>query len=262
MLLVDYLKTLSVGKSSSTTKSGVSKPSTSNSGVPSHTLSAVSLRDFSMINFFLTPDCTEESFDLGDLAACYDVDITEKNHNEVAHAIIEKIVCKSSEREKIHVPGDLRVVKEPAYVFNGQSANQLCRFLISKKNRGDVGIYLNNPQTNLCIIEVHSSPFVTTIRKVAVGIIEILRVVKAHGITECTLTGFAFPKLDVNQCVVKVTVSYIPVNIQFNTKCITVAKENFQNELISAINNNFQLLSKCKEKKILDTAEKYYSTES
>ena len=113
-------------------------------------------------------------------------------------------------------------------MFNGISANILCRL---QKNRGDVGVYLNSPPTNLCNIEVHSSsPFAANIRKVAIGIIEILRVIKAHGIHECQMIGFAMPNLDVNQCVVKVTVSYIPVKIVFVARCTTVKQKDFQNE--------------------------------
>ena len=207
-----------------------------------------------MINFSQSSDCTEQLFHLRDLAACYNVDIAGKNHKEAAFAIIQKIVRDiSSERG---IPGNLRVEEEPRFVFNGQSADQLCRFFISKKNRGDVGIFVDDPKTNLCIIEVHSSSFVATIRKVTIDLIEILRIVKAHGITECTMTGFAFPKLDIDQCIVKVTVSYIPNRIQFSTDCVKVAKEDLQKELCSAIVNNNHLLSKCNGKEILDTAEK------
>ena len=233
----------------------MSKPLTSGSGIASHTVSAISLEQYySMINFSQSPGCTNQLFHLRDLAACYNVDIAGKNHNEAAFAIIQKIVRDISSEKGI--PGNLGVEKEPRFVFNGQSADQLCRFFISKKNRGDVGIFVDDPKTNLCIIEVHSSPFVATIRKVAIDLIEILRVVKAHGITECAMTGFAFPKLDIDQCIVKVTVLYIPDEIVFSTKCKEVAKEDFQKELCSAIVNNNHLLSKCKGKEILDTAEK------
>lgn len=119
------------------------------------------------------------------------------------------------------------------------------------KNRGDVVFYLNKPLTNVCTIELHSFSFTATIRKVAIGIIEILRVVKAHWICECKMIGFVLPKLDVNQCIIKVTVSYMPVKMVFIVKCTTVEQKDFQNEFFWPLSTILSCLISVQRRKYL-----------
>ena len=80
----------------------------------------------------------------------------------------------------------------------------MIEFYCSRKKRGDRAVIYCG--SNVCPIEVHSSPFVATIRKLVYGIIDLLGLVKAHKIDDCKLVGFALPKIKCQRCIVKVTV--------------------------------------------------------
>ena len=55
---------------------------------------------------------------------------------------------------------------------------------------------------------MHSSALLYTVQKVTHGLVELLRMVKAHQITQCQMIGFVFPKLACKKSVVKVTIIY------------------------------------------------------
>ena len=61
-------------------------------------------------------------------------------------------------------------------------------FYCTKNNKGDVGVVCK--KSILCTLEVHSSPILDTVRKTAYGVIQLLRIIKAHQIEECMLIGF------------------------------------------------------------------------
>ena len=92
----------------------------------------------------------------------------------------------------------------------------MIEFYCSRKKRGDLAVIWCG--SNVCTMEVHSSPFVATIRKLVYGIIDLLRLVKAHKVDDCKLVGFTLPKIKCKRCIVKVTVTYKCVLQKF--KCV------------------------------------------
>ena len=103
-------------------------------------------------------------------------------------------------------------------------------------------------------MEVHSSLFVATIRKLVYGIIDLLRLVKAHKINDCKLVGFALPKIKCKRYIVKVTVIYKCALQKF--KC-EYEKIDFKKELIDAISHNMMVLKQCQKLKTDEYADKF-----
>ena len=62
----------------------------------------------------------------------------------------------------------------------------------------------------VCLMEVHSSSFVSTVKKLVLGLVELLHIAKAHGLIKCSMVGFALPKVGIKQSIVKMEVEYLP----------------------------------------------------
>ena len=65
------------------------------------------------------------------------------------------------------------------------------------------------------------------------------------------MIGFVLPKLDVNQCIIKVTVSYMPVKMVFIVKCTTVEQKDFQNEFFWPLSTILSCLISVQRRKYL-----------
>ena len=57
-------------------------------------------------------------------------------------------------------------------------------------------------------MEVHSSPFAATVNKTILGVTDQLRLYRTYDASITRCVGFAFPKKDVKQCVVIVSVTW------------------------------------------------------
>ena len=60
----------------------------------------------------------------------------------------------------------------------------------------------------LILVEVHSSPFATTVKKTILGVTDQLRLYRTYDASITRCVGFAFPKKDFKQCVVIVSVTW------------------------------------------------------
>ena len=98
-----------------------------------------------------------------------------------------------------------------------------------------------------------------TIKKVALGLIELLRIVKAHGIECCTLVGFALPKLGTKGFVAKVEATYDPDSMAFIIRYQTLSKsgESFPALLVKATEHNCQQLLECQSSTISEMAKEF-----
>ena len=88
--------------------------------------------------------------------------------------------------------------------------------------------------TNLVNIEVNSS-MIKTVRKVSYGLVELLRVVKAHNIKEPSLIRFALPKLDTKGFVGEVQLSYNSSYVHFHASYKVQPPGMFANAMTNAI---------------------------
>ena len=78
----------------------------------------------------------------------------------------------------------------------------------STDQRPDLTVSRKADNLPLILVEVHSSPFTATVKKTILGVTDQLRLYRTHdaNITHCV--GFAFPKQQVHQCVVMVSVTW------------------------------------------------------
>lgn len=210
----------------------------------SSNLSKLTFGDCAFVtDLFIDPDVVEEEhLDLNDIARHYHVDVSmysESNRNDsnraaskIIHAILN---CENSE---------YTVKEEYGYIFNNINADDFVQFYITPNNRVDVAIV--HELNSLCIFEVHSSPFIYTIRKLVYGIVQLLRIVKAHQINTCSMVGFCFPKLSCKRSVVKVEVMYDSILQCFESSyefILDIAK--IKEKIISAVSFNKKLLERC-----------------
>ena len=81
------------------------------------------------------------------------------------------------------------------------------------------------PKLPVLTVEVHSSPFQYTIMKCIIGVLDQLRLYRSYDPRIVTCTGFAFPKLNIKQCVVKVQVTFAKLRFQYMLTAIDVIEE-------------------------------------
>ena len=232
---------------------------------PSNASSKVS-RDLTNLSFIRRVhineiDETAEQYSLNKLASTLNVDISGcENSNIAAKTLVESIVM---EREiKIKGMGEFTVSSEPFFRFNGTSSDIFPKLYNTARNRGDVAVCVEG--TNLVNIEVNSSPMSETVTKVIHGLVELLRIVKAHNINEdieLKLIGFALPKLNTNGLAVKVEVSYKPIYMAFEALFIVLKDlSDFPKQLVNAIEHNSDILQACKKSSIKKVSETYIVT--
>lgn len=85
-----------------------------------------------------------------------------------------------------------------------------------------------------------------TIIKTIHGLIQLLCVVKSHGVHDADLIGFAFPKLNARGIAIKVKVKFNGVSMAFEALVEPLQCSEFPAELQSAIRKNQSVLTKCK----------------
>ena len=79
---------------------------------------------------------------------------------------------------------------------------------VTTDQQPDLTVSRKTDDLPLILVEVHSSPFAATVNKTILGVTDQLRLYRTYDarITRCV--GFAFPKKDVKQCVVLVSVTW------------------------------------------------------
>lgn len=103
----------------------------------------------------------------------------------------------------------------------------------------------------LCGFEVCSLLFLHTIRKMVYTLVELLRIVKGHHMYDCSLIGFAFPKLKVKRYVAKITVTYARKERAF---VYSQKVEVIKNEVLQAVKFNMETLKKFEQQQLNENA--------
>ena len=135
-----------------------------------------------------------------------------------------------------HKKDTYNVQTSPELVFNGQCVDNLPGLYDSWKNRSDVGVIEvgseeTKKKTVLVNMEINSSPMRYTVSKAICGLIQLYRIVKAHGVCGGALIGFALPKLNDKAIGVKVEVKFHQSTLAFNVKCTPFMPSEFDIKL-------------------------------
>ena len=109
----------------------------------------------------------------------------------------------------------------------------------STKQRPDVSVY-NHNNFPVLFIEVHSTSFVTTIRKCIIGVSDQLRLYRMYDCNYSSLTAFAFPKLPLpasnnRQCVIQVEVAL--KGLRFEYFLTPLKKIEVRNAVLKVLQN-------------------------
>jgi len=191
-------------------------------------------------------------YTLDDLAKCLGVEIegSELLSDVYAQRLIVKLTDPSKYTCGLH----------PSFVFNGIDVDRLRPFYDTEHNKADVAVRLNTDErTNLVNIEVNSSPMSQTVCKVIHGLIQLLRVAKAHGVNvendQLKLQGFAVPKRHVQGMVVKVSVAYSEKWMLFEATFCSCEMTSFRSELNSVIEFNLELYKACQSASFVESAK-------
>ena len=80
---------------------------------------------------------------------------------------------------------------EGCFIFNDIKSDELINFYSTDNNAVDVAVTFEKKIITVC----SRSTYIESIRKVIYALVQLLCVVKAYGIGECSLIGFTFPRL-------------------------------------------------------------------
>ena len=94
----------------------------------------------------------------------------------------------------------------------------------STDQRQDLNVFREKDDLPLILVEVHSSPFNATVKKTVLGVVDQLRLYRMHDSSITCCVGFAFPKIGVPQCVVKVSVTWENMGFNYTVTPITDSK--------------------------------------
>ena len=180
----------------------------------------------------------EKGYNLEKLAETFDIPITESNSDNAAKELVTNLVLDLKVSVKVH----------PSLIFNGINVDDIVGCYDTQRNYSDVGVMEANNKSTVVSIEVNSSSMKETVIKTMHGIIQIVRIVKAHDVPnkEASLVGFALPKLGVKGMAVKVKVQYDTKYMGFDVSSKPLTRVEFCAELRKAITSNCEVLDKCK----------------
>ena len=104
-------------------------------------------------------------------------------------------------------------------------------------------------ETNLVNIEVNSSTMKETVLKTVNDLMELVRVVKAHEVSneEVALIGFALPKLSGPGIAVEIEVRYNQSSMAFDVSCKPMNCHEFCCKLKNAVTKNYEVFKKCQK---------------
>ena len=133
-----------------------------------------------------------------------------------------------------------------------KKANQFEKLLplhCSTDQRPDVTVSRKRDSLPLIVVEVHSSPFATTVQKCIVGVMDQLRLYRMYNAAITGCVGFVFPKPGKCQCVIRVSVMwkelcfcYILTPVQISAVKGVIATE-ISNAMASAPSPDLHMIS-------------------
>ena len=177
---------------------------------------------------------------------------SDPNHDHVATEFI-RFLMNSKDMEEMKIMEEVKTIVEshPTFIFNGVQSDELFGLYISKQNKADVGVMVvsGGIKTNLVNIEVNSSTMKVTVLKTVYDLMELVRVVKAHEVSneEVALIGFALPKLNVAGVAVEIEVRYNQSSMAFDVSCKPMQHHEFCCKLKNAVTKNYEVFKKCQK---------------
>ncbi len=184
-----------------------------------------------VVSLFDALNCLETSNDLSDLIDDWVDKITDRynlcdlirhhqkkvgsgGHEEACKGLVKQLLKQKNVRCAVDEEIDLPDFKK------------MHMAIYSNWHKPDVAIYLQKFKLLILIVEVHSCSkkysFGNTIRKIILGLIDVLRYYTNYDPNLTILKGFVFPKLDVNKCVVEVTVKFSNLKFYYDLKQIAM----------------------------------------
>ena len=118
--------------------------------------------------------------------------------------------------------------KDSEPIIGGTPVSDLKECYISTNpNRGDVMVSYDG--SDVLYTEVHSHPsgkYNRTARKTVYLLMECLRMLKAFGVRAPIMYAFVFPRKELQRCVVRLTMKYLPdlVEFQYSIKCLQLGE--------------------------------------
>ena len=91
---------------------------------------------------------------------------------------------------------------------------------VTTDQRPDLNVFRETDDLPLILVEVHSSPFAATVNKTILGVTDQLRLYRTYDARCTRCVGFAFPRKDVMQCVVLVSVTWEKLRFRYTLKPI------------------------------------------
>ena len=93
---------------------------------------------------------------------------------------------------------------------------------VTTDQRPDLNVFRETDDLPLILVEVHSSPFAATVNKTIIGVTDQLRLYRTYNASITRCVGFAFPKKDVKQCVVLVSVTWEKLRFRYTLTPIKI----------------------------------------
>ena len=188
----------------------------------------------------------EYGYNLSKLAKEFECSMLQSNSEGAAKEFIQ-FLMKDIDIKDVKMIVEL----QPTFIFNGVKSDELFKLYISKRNKADVGVMVDSRdrKTNLVNIEVNSSPMKETVMKTVYDLIELVRVVKAHEVSneEVALIGFALPKLSAVGIAVEIEVQYNQSSMAFDVSCKPMKCSEFCRKLKNAVIKNYEVFKKCQK---------------
>ena len=107
---------------------------------------------------------------------------------------------------------------------------------VTTDQQPDLTVSRKTDNLPLILVEVHSSPFAATVNKTILGVTDQLRLYRTYDASITRCVGFAFPKKDVKQCVVFVSVTWEKLRFRYTLTPIKIdsVTDTIERELCAA----------------------------
>ena len=125
------------------------------------------------------------------------------------------------------------------YIVGVKAFVPLSPIFVSSDIRPDLVMYKNS--IPVLVIEVHSSPYEQTLRKLAFVLIEQLRLLRNLDETRDEVHGFSFPKSSEPSCVSQMTVTWNSNNLHFDVAYSVFKMEKVKENVEQAVSQIYHL---------------------
>ena len=139
---------------------------------------------------------------------------SDDNNNKAAEEILRKCI-----RGHGYKTGSTLKIK-------GRSIGELQQcYCDPYENKGDASVTDQN-DSDVVYVEVHSDTFVLTVRKTVLLLFRYLRLLKCFGVIYPKVYALVFPRREVEQCAVQVTMQYDSSKVEFcySVKCLRLSE--------------------------------------